>query len=67
MIEGIPCPHGKDLIQQDIYRSKVCRKCDHFHENYEAQHRWCNLGDCSNIAALAEAEKVVEEGGQSGI
>lgn len=50
--KGIPCPHGKDLVQADIYRSKTCRKCEHQHVEIEANNVWCDLQDCSNIKAL---------------
>jgi hypothetical protein len=50
--KGIPCPHGKDLIQADIYKSKTCRKCEHWHVNYGTENVWCDLQDEDNIAAL---------------
>lgn len=56
MSKGIPCPHGKDLIQADIYRSKTCQKCEHLHVNYETERKCCDLQDESNIAALNSAK-----------
>ena len=52
MKKGIPCPYGKDLIQADTYKSKVCRKCEHWHWNPDSGWYACDLQDEDNIAAL---------------
>lgn len=54
MKKGIPCPYGKDLIQADIFKSKDCRKCEHWHWNRSTENVWCDLQDCDNIAVLSK-------------
>lgn len=51
MIKGIPCPHGKNLIQAGPW-SKSCQKCEHWHGNRDTGWCCCDLQDDDNIEAL---------------
>ena len=54
MNNGVPCPKGKDLIQADVFCSKTCRKCGHWHSNRDTGWACCDLQDTTNLEALAK-------------